>query len=199
VLQLCSTVQQLFSIVPTPFFNYQRGGSRNSAPPPSWISDSEQRESIVLQFFSIVPASFFSYQGGGLRTQDLAQPPPLPIANLGFRTTGINCAPIVLNCAENFPPVTGPMIKLHRRKGGWFSKFSLSASHSRFLDTITWGPILQNCTYFLFENRGLFLRNTKLISLEVQFCGIVLTFFLKIVAFSLEIRSWFLPKIVPSP
>ena len=36
-------------------------------------------------------------------------------------------------------------------------------------------------------------------SLEIEFCGIVLAFFLKIAALSLEIRSWFLQKIVAGP
>ena len=62
MLRLCSIALIFSSIVPALFFNYQRGGFRNSAPPPLQISDSKQRKSIVLQFFSIVPVPFFNFK-----------------------------------------------------------------------------------------------------------------------------------------
>jgi len=53
--------------------------------------------------------------GGGLERH---QP---PIANFGFKTTGINCALIVLNCADIFSNCNGPFFQF---PGGRFSELS---------------------------------------------------------------------------
>jgi len=76
---------------------------------------------------------------------------PAPNANFGFETTRINCAPVVLNCAEIFPSVTDPTMQLRR---GW--------------GILRIQPFKPPIADFLTQ------------SLEVEFCGIVLTFFLKI-------------------
>ena len=111
--QLCCNFFQLYR----PLFSITRGWFSELSPPLR-ISDSKQRESIVPQLCSIVPTPFFSITRGvvfGTQT---------PIANFGFGSTGINCAPIMLNCAAIPFTCAGPF----------------------FHEAITRGRILRNCT-----------------------------------------------------
>ena len=133
----CATIgfncADIFLIYNRPFFRLLgRWFSDLSPLPPLRISDSKQRESIVLQlcsielqFFRIAPTSFFSYQ----RDSSWNSLPPCPpsIVNFGFGTAGINCAPIMLNRPAMFLNCSGLFIPVTWRGGGWLSE--LSPSH----------------------------------------------------------------------
>ena len=136
-----------------PFFQLPgRWFSELSHPlPPLQILDSKQRESIMLQLCSIVLHFFQLYPPFFSITRGWVSELRSPIANVGFETTRINCAPVVLNCAEIFPSVTDPTMQLRR---GW--------------GILRIQPFKPPIADFLTQ------------SLEVEFCGIVLTFFLKI-------------------
>jgi len=148
------------------------------------ILDSKQRESIVLQLCCNFPCPFFQLPGGWF--SELSPPPP--IANFGFETTGMNCAPIALNCAAIFFNCTRPFFNY--LEGGFrkldaplwipgpkqLESIVLNCAAIPFTcagpfshDAITRGPILRNCTYFLFENCGPVLRDTKFVSPENSF------------------------------
>ena len=92
----------------------------------------------MLIFFFNRPRLFLQLPGGWL----LELRPP--IANFRFETPEINYAPIMLNCAAILFTCAGTF----------------------FHDAITRGRILRNCTYFLFENYSLVLRDTKWVSPE---------------------------------
>ena len=185
---------QSCSIVLVPFPRILRGAGKTPAPPPPhcefWIQNNGNQlcfnsAQLVLQFFSIVPAPI-------TRGVVLLGTQPPPIANFRFEITGFNCAPIVLNCAAIFFNCTRPSFQL---PGGWFSGLRppLRISGSKQRESI----VLRLCSIFLqflsLVPAPFFMTQ----SFEVEVCGI--TFFLKIAALSLEIRNWFLQKIVPGP
>ena len=113
---------QLCSIVPAPFFNYQGVVLGTQPPPPLRISDSKQRESIVLQLYSIVLQFFQLYRTLFSITRgwfsELSPPP-----HFEFRIRNNRNQPCS-NCAQlccNFFQLYLPLFSI-TRGGGWFSE-----------------------------------------------------------------------------
>jgi len=154
-------------------------------PPPShcefWIQNNRNQlcSNCAIIFFNCTRPVFSITRGVVLETQ-----PPSPlIANFGFKTTGINCAAI-------FSFVPNPVFNY--QEGGFRNtdpplRISGSKQHESIVLHVLQFLSLVPAPFFMTQ------------SLEVEFCGIVLTFFLKIATLSLEIRSSFLQKIVPDP
>ena len=98
-----------------------------------------------------------------------------------------NCADISFNCTRSF-------FQLPR---GWFSELRPPSRISDWKQRES--IVLQLCStvleFFSLVPAPFFMTQ----SLEVEFCEIELTFLLKIAASSLEIRRWFLQRIVQVP
>jgi len=167
--QLCWNFFQLYQ----PLFSITRGWFPElSPPPPLQISDSKQRESIVLQLcsimlqlqcFSIVLAPFFNYWGGGSRNS-------VPHCEFWIRNNGnqLLCS-IVLQffsivptpffnyqgvVSELRPPIANFEFETTRLNCALImlncAAIPFICAGSFFHDAITQGRILRNCTYFLF-------------------------------------------------